>query len=62
MCLCLRQVLALCSTCLDRQQNLLADTHLCHLRVLSATVEVLSHLRRFPEAAAYARRLLQGYR
>lgn len=57
-----RQVLALCSECLEKQQDLLAETHLLHLRVLSAAVEVLSYLRCFPEAAAYARRLLQGYR
>lgn len=58
----LQQVLALCSECLEKQQHLLAETHLLHLRVLSAAVEVLSYLRCFPEAAAYARRLLQGYR
>lgn len=58
----LQQVLALCSACLQKQHTLLADTHLCHLRVLSAGVEALSRLRRFPEAAAYARKLLQGYR
>lgn len=62
LCLSLPQVLALCSDCLHRQQNLLAETHLYHLRVLSAAVEALSHLRRYPEAAAYAQRLLQGYR
>lgn len=56
------QVLALCSECLEKQRDLLAETHLLHLRVLSAAVEVLSYLRCFPEAAAYARRLLQGYR
>lgn len=56
-----QEVLALCSTCLDRQRDLLAETHLSHLRVLRAAVEALSHLRRFPEAAASARRLLQGY-
>lgn len=56
------QVLALCSECLEKQRDLLAETHLLHLRVLSAAVDVLSYLRRFPEAAAYARRLLQGYR
>lgn len=56
------QVLALCSECLEKQRDLLAETHLLHLRVLSAAVDVLSYLRRFPEAAAYACRLLQGYR
>ncbi|CAF88274.1 unnamed protein product, partial [Tetraodon nigroviridis] len=57
-----QEVLALCSACLQKQRGLLADTHLCHLRVLSAAVEALSYLRCFPEAAAYALRLLQGYR
>lgn len=57
----LSQVLALCSECLEKQKDVLADTHLYHLRVLSAAVQVLSYLRCFPEAAAYACRLVQGY-
>uniref|UniRef100_A0A674NSQ3 [histone H3]-lysine(4) N-trimethyltransferase n=1 Tax=Takifugu rubripes TaxID=31033 RepID=A0A674NSQ3_TAKRU len=56
-----QEVRMLCSKCLEKQKNLLADTHLHHLRVLSAAVEVLSYLRCFSEAAAYARRMVQGY-
>lgn len=56
-----QQALALCSEGLEKQEEVLADTHLDRLRLLAAAVEVLSRLRRFPEAAAYARRMVQGY-
>lgn len=57
----IQQALTLCSECLEKQENVLADTHLDRLRVLAAAVEALSRLRCFPEAAAYARRMVQGY-
>ncbi|XP_038136587.1 histone-lysine N-methyltransferase SMYD1a [Cyprinodon tularosa] len=56
------QVLKLCQQCLEKQEKVLAETHLCKLRVLSALVEVLSYLRKFSEAAEYARKMLEGYR
>ncbi|KAF7648345.1 hypothetical protein LDENG_00158200, partial [Lucifuga dentata] len=55
------QVVKLCSECLEKQENVLADTHLYKLRVLSAASEVLSYLHRFSEAAEYARRMVEGY-
>lgn len=51
----------LCHECLGKQDNVLADTHLYKLRVLSVASEVLSYLKSFPEAADYAQRMVQGY-
>lgn len=62
LCVPLPQVLALSAACLQKQQALLAETHLCRLRVLDAAAEALSRLRRFPEAAAHTGALLRGYR
>lgn len=55
------QVLKLCHECLEKQENVLADTHLYKLRVLSVLAEVLSYHRKFSEAAGYARKLVEGY-
>ncbi|MEQ2271565.1 Histone-lysine N-methyltransferase smyd1, partial [Xenotaenia resolanae] len=55
------QVLKLCQECLEKQENVLADTHLYKLRVLSVLPEVLSYLRRFAEAAEYAGKMVEGY-
>lgn len=55
------QVVKLCHECLEKQDGVLADTHLCKLRVLSVTSEVLSYLQCFSEAAAYAKRMVEGY-
>lgn len=52
----------LCRECLKMQDNVLADTHLYKLRVLSVISEVLSYQRSFSEAAAYARRMVEGYK
>ncbi|XP_034997391.1 histone-lysine N-methyltransferase SMYD1a [Hippoglossus stenolepis] len=54
-------VVKLCSECLEKQENVLADTHLLKLRVLSVASEVLSYLQSFSEAADYAHRMVQGY-
>ncbi|XP_008300623.1 histone-lysine N-methyltransferase SMYD1-like [Stegastes partitus] len=55
------EVLKLCHECLEKQENVLADTHLCKLRVLSVVSEVLSYMKVFSEAADYARRMVEGY-
>lgn len=57
----LSQVLKLCRECLEKQENVLADTHLYKLRVLSVASEVLSYMHLFSEAADYARRMVEGY-
>uniref|UniRef100_A0A672GNJ3 [histone H3]-lysine(4) N-trimethyltransferase n=1 Tax=Salarias fasciatus TaxID=181472 RepID=A0A672GNJ3_SALFA len=56
------EVLRLCLECLQQQEDVLADTHLLKLRVLSVTSEVLSFLKSFSEAAAYAHRMVEGYK
>lgn len=55
------QVVKLCRECLGKQENVLADTHLYRLRVLSVASEVLSYLKSFTEAADFARRMVEGY-
>ncbi|MEQ2168015.1 hypothetical protein GOODEAATRI_010009 [Goodea atripinnis] len=55
------KVLKLCQECLKKQENVLADTHLYKLRVLSVLPEVLSYLRRFAEAAEFAGKMVEGY-
>ncbi|KAG7240901.1 hypothetical protein INR49_023475, partial [Caranx melampygus] len=55
------EVVKLCHECLAKQENVLADTHLCRLRVLSVASEVLSYMRSFSEAAGYAHKMVEGY-
>ncbi|KAM6901414.1 histone-lysine N-methyltransferase Smyd1-like [Lycodopsis pacificus] len=55
------EVVRLCRECLEKQDNILADTHLYKLRVLSAASEMLSYLQSFSEAADYGRRMVEGY-
>ncbi|XP_041816300.1 histone-lysine N-methyltransferase Smyd1-like [Chelmon rostratus] len=55
------EVQKLCLECLEKQENVLADTHLYRLRVLSVASEVLSYLQLFSEAADHSRRMLEGY-
>lgn len=55
------EVAKLCCECLKKQDNVLADTHLDRLRVLSVASEVLSYLQRFSEAADHARKMVDGY-
>ncbi|KAM4719214.1 LOW QUALITY PROTEIN: histone-lysine N-methyltransferase Smyd1-like [Anableps anableps] len=54
------QVLKLCQECLEKQ-NILANTHLYKLKVLSVLAELLSYHRKFSEAAGYARKMVEGY-
>ncbi|KAM9323525.1 histone-lysine N-methyltransferase SMYD1a [Pholidichthys leucotaenia] len=56
-----QEVLKLCRECLQKQKDVLADTHLLKLQILSVTSEVLSYQRFFTEAAEYARRMVEGY-
>ncbi|XP_012671443.2 histone-lysine N-methyltransferase SMYD1a isoform X2 [Clupea harengus] len=55
------EVVKLCRECLQKQEAVLADTHLHHLRVLSIASEVLSFMRSFKEAAECASRMVVGY-
>lgn len=55
------QVLKLCRECLQKQEKVLADTHLYRLRVLSVASEVLSYLHQFSEAADFTHRMIGGY-
>lgn len=55
-------MLKLCYECLQKQENVLADTNLYKLRVLSIASEVLSYQRSFAKAADYAHRMVEGYR
>ncbi|XP_068430252.1 histone-lysine N-methyltransferase SMYD1a [Clinocottus analis] len=55
------QVVRLCRECLEKQDNVLADTHLLKLRVLGVASEALSYLQSFSEAADCARRMVEGY-
>ncbi|KAM9338538.1 histone-lysine N-methyltransferase SMYD1a [Symphorus nematophorus] len=56
------QVLKLCEECLEKQENVLADTNLYKLRVLSVVSEVLSFMHNFSEAAGHAHRMVEGYK
>ncbi|XP_058472719.1 histone-lysine N-methyltransferase SMYD1a [Solea solea] len=56
------EVVKLCRECLEKQENVLADTHLYKLRVLSVASEVLSFMQKFSEAAGYAHKMVEGYR
>uniref|UniRef100_A0A4W4EG58 [histone H3]-lysine(4) N-trimethyltransferase n=2 Tax=Electrophorus electricus TaxID=8005 RepID=A0A4W4EG58_ELEEL len=55
------EVVQICRECLEKQELLLADTHLYVLRVLRMISEVLSFQQQFQEAAEYARRMVDGY-
>ncbi|KAI1904632.1 hypothetical protein AGOR_G00007690 [Albula goreensis] len=56
------EVVKLCREALEKQDPVLADTHLLHLRILSVASEVLSYLQFFKEAAGYAHRMVEGYK
>uniref|UniRef100_A0A3B3ZQN7 [histone H3]-lysine(4) N-trimethyltransferase n=1 Tax=Periophthalmus magnuspinnatus TaxID=409849 RepID=A0A3B3ZQN7_9GOBI len=55
------EVARLCCETLEKQENVLADTNLYKLRVLSMASEALSYLRAYSEAAEYARKMVEGY-
>ncbi|XP_068608844.1 LOW QUALITY PROTEIN: histone-lysine N-methyltransferase SMYD1-like [Brachionichthys hirsutus] len=56
-----QEVVNLCCECLERQENILADTHLDRLRVLGVACEGLSFLKRFSAAAVHACKIVDGY-
>uniref|UniRef100_A0A8C5HAF9 [histone H3]-lysine(4) N-trimethyltransferase n=1 Tax=Gouania willdenowi TaxID=441366 RepID=A0A8C5HAF9_GOUWI len=56
-----QEVLRLSLQCLEKQENVLADTNLHKLSVLSVVSEVLSYMQSFSEAAEYAKRMVEGY-
>ncbi|XP_072310202.1 histone-lysine N-methyltransferase SMYD1a [Eucyclogobius newberryi] len=56
------EVARLCCETLDKQENVLANTNLYKLRVLSMASEALSYLRAYSEAADYARKMVEGYK
>ncbi|XP_008322724.1 histone-lysine N-methyltransferase Smyd1-like [Cynoglossus semilaevis] len=56
------EVVKICRECLEKQENVLADTHLYRLHVLSVAGEVLSFLQNFGEAAGYAEKMVEGYK
>ncbi|XP_072549300.1 histone-lysine N-methyltransferase SMYD1a [Salminus brasiliensis] len=56
-----QEVVKICCECLEKQETVLADTHLSLLSVLRITSEVLSYMQMFQDAAEYAHRLVEGY-
>ncbi|XP_028851539.1 histone-lysine N-methyltransferase SMYD1b isoform X1 [Denticeps clupeoides] len=55
------EVVKICRECLEKQEPVLADTHIYQLRMWSMASEVLSYLQFFDEAASYARKMVDGY-
>ncbi|KAJ0057569.1 hypothetical protein NL108_009335, partial [Boleophthalmus pectinirostris] len=55
------EVARICCDTLDKQENVLGNTNLYKLRVLSMASEALSYLRAYSEAADYARKMVEGY-
>ncbi|XP_053474103.1 histone-lysine N-methyltransferase SMYD1a [Ictalurus furcatus] len=56
------EVVKICRECLEKQEPVLAETHLYQLQVFRVISEVLSYQQSFQEAAEYARRMVEGYR
>uniref|UniRef100_A0A4W4F6Q6 [histone H3]-lysine(4) N-trimethyltransferase n=1 Tax=Electrophorus electricus TaxID=8005 RepID=A0A4W4F6Q6_ELEEL len=55
------EVVKICRECVEKQENVLADTHIYQLKMWSTLGEVLSYLQFFEEAATYARKMVDGY-
>ncbi|XP_016306634.1 histone-lysine N-methyltransferase SMYD1b [Sinocyclocheilus anshuiensis] len=55
------EVVKICRECVEKQENILADTHIYQLRMWSTLSEVLSYLQFFEEASTYARKMVEGY-
>ncbi|KAI4871676.1 hypothetical protein NFI96_031106 [Prochilodus magdalenae] len=55
------EVVKICHECLEKQEPVLADTHLYLLRVLRIASEVFSYMQMFQEAAESSRRMVEGY-
>ncbi|XP_076859669.1 histone-lysine N-methyltransferase SMYD1b isoform X1 [Brachyhypopomus gauderio] len=55
------EVVKICRECVEKQENVLADSHIYQLKMWSTLSEVLSYLQFFEEAAMYARKMVEGY-
>ncbi|XP_030640835.1 histone-lysine N-methyltransferase SMYD1b isoform X2 [Chanos chanos] len=55
------EVVKICRECVEKQEKVLADTHIYQLRMWSTLSEVLAYLQFFGEAATYARKMVDGY-
>ncbi|KAL4630145.1 histone-lysine N-methyltransferase SMYD1-like isoform X1 [Arapaima gigas] len=55
------EVVKTCRECLEKQEPVLADTHIYMLRVLSTASEVTAYLQFTEESAGYARKMVDGY-
>ncbi|MCI4394315.1 hypothetical protein PGIGA_G00167320 [Pangasianodon gigas] len=55
------EVVKICRECLEKQEPVLAETHLYLLHVFKVISEVLSYQQSFQEAAEYAGRMVEGY-
>lgn len=55
------EVIKLCRECMEKQEPVLADTHIYQLRMWSTASEVLAYLQYLEEAAEYARKMVDGY-
>lgn len=55
------EVVKVCREVVEKQENVLADTHIYQLKMWSTLSEVLSYLQFFEEAAFYARKMVEGY-
>ncbi|XP_065104155.1 histone-lysine N-methyltransferase SMYD1b isoform X1 [Paramisgurnus dabryanus] len=55
------EVVKICRECVEKQENVLADTHIYQLRMWSTLSEVLSYLQFFEEASTFARKMVEGY-
>lgn len=58
---CSLKVVKICRECVEKQQNVLADTHIYQLKTWSTLSEVLSYLQFSEEAATYACKMVDGY-
>ncbi|XP_029619389.1 histone-lysine N-methyltransferase SMYD1b isoform X1 [Salmo trutta] len=55
------EVIKICRECMEKQEPVLADTHIYQLRMWSTASEVLAYLQFIDEAADYARKMVDGY-
>ncbi|XP_053086219.1 histone-lysine N-methyltransferase SMYD1a isoform X2 [Pangasianodon hypophthalmus] len=55
------EVVKICRECLEKQEPVLAETHLYLLHVFKVISEVLSYQQSFQEAAEYAGRMVESY-
>ncbi|XP_051508652.1 histone-lysine N-methyltransferase SMYD1b isoform X2 [Myxocyprinus asiaticus] len=55
------EVVNICRECVEKQENVLADTHIYQLRMWCTLSEVLSYLQFVEEASYYSRKMVEGY-